>query len=190
MQVQKFELYIKYDTETGVVQVIQTDNIGRTVDPISLQVDSEFVMSFSDLFSESQQATIETLTSEKANLIADKTSLQLQVNTLLVSVANLSKEVASLQPWNKRWISAKKFVARFTPEQTREVYTSDDVTLIGGRQLLDDYIAENYHIDLDDPQVTGLTAYMVSVNPPILTPEERESVLRDSSSSERYIQTA
>ena len=91
-----------------------------------------------------------------------------------------------LQPWNKRWIDAEKFVERFSPKQARAVYTSADVTLVGAREMLDLYIAENYHIDLDDHKVTGLTAFMVSLNPPILTTEERTNVLRDSNSFERY----
>jgi len=191
MPIQKFELYIKYDTETGVVQVIQTDDRGRTIDPISLQVNNEFVMAFSELFSASQQQTIVALTSENAGLIADKTSLQLQVDTLMATVENLTAQVTSLLPWNPRWIDPEKFVARFTSVQTRRVYdiNSTDETLIGARQLLDAYIDANYYIDLDDPQVTDLTAYMVSLNPPILTAEERTNVLRDSSSSERYMPT-
>jgi hypothetical protein len=196
MQVQKFELYIKYDTETGVVQVIQTDNLGRTIDPIALQVTKEFIMTFASLFSDEQQTAIvnlsnqkENLLNDKTNLLNDKVALQEQVLSLTATINRLAREVASLQPWNKRWIDAEKFVARFTSVQTRKVYdpNSTDTVLIGARQLLDTYIASNYYIDLDDPQVTGLTAYMVSVTPQILTPEERENVLRDSDSSERYV---
>lgn len=88
------------------------------------------------------------------------------------------------QPWNKRWIAAEKFVDRFTPKQARAFYTSTDATLIGAKQLLETYIAENYHIDLDDKQSTGLTAYMVAVG--LLTEPERQNVLRDSNIFERY----
>jgi hypothetical protein len=194
MQVTRFELYIKYTNETGVVQVILTDDSGRTVDPISLLVDSEFVMSFSELFSQSQQQTITTLTAEKETLlnsnqvlVSDKQVLESQVDLLSITIDNLTAEVKSLQPYNKRWIDPEKFVARFTPALTRAVYTSTDATLIGGRELLDLYIAENYQIVLDDPQVTGLLAYMVSVG--LLTDPEKENILRDSSSSERYVPT-
>ena len=89
-----------------------------------------------------------------------------------------------LQPWNTRWIDAEKFVERFTPKQARAVYTSTDATLVGARQLLDSYIEANDQVVLDDPQVTGLTAYMVAVG--LLTEQERENVLRDSNSFERY----
>ena len=89
-----------------------------------------------------------------------------------------------LQPWNKRWIDAEKFVERFSPKQARAVYTSTDVTLVGARQLLDSYIAANYQVVLDDPQVVGLTEYMVAVG--LLTEQERANVLRDSNSFERF----
>jgi len=89
-----------------------------------------------------------------------------------------------LSPWNKRWIDAEKFVERFTPKQARAVYTSTDVTLVGARQLLDSYIEANDQVILDDPQVTGLTAYMVAVG--LLTQQERDNVLRDSNSFERF----
>ena len=194
MQVTRFELYIKYTNETGVVQVILTDESGRTVDPIFLLVDSEFVMSFSELFSQSQQQTITTLTAEKETLltgnqvlVSDKQVLQSQVELLSSTIDKLHAEVAALQPYNKRWIDPQKFVARFTPAQTRAVYNSTDATVMGGRQLLDDYIDANYQVVLDDPQVTGLTAYLVGIG--ILTEEERANVLRDSSSSERYVPT-
>ena len=89
-----------------------------------------------------------------------------------------------LQPWNKRWIDAEKFVERFSPKQARAVYTSTDEELVGARQLLDAYIAANYQVVLDDPQVIGLTAYMVAVG--LLTDQERANVLRDSNSFERF----
>ncbi len=190
VQVRRFELYIRYENETGVVQVISSDEQGRSVDPISLQVDSEFVMSFSELFSASQQQQIATLATEKENLIAAKTSLESQVNTLTATVESLTSEVASLQPWNKRWIDPKKFVARFTGTQAQAVYESIDPLLVAGRALLKSYIVDNYHVDLDDEKVTGLTAHMLTIVPPILTPQEREEILRDSSSFERYVPTA
>ena len=89
-----------------------------------------------------------------------------------------------LEPWNKRWIGAEKFVERFSPKLAREFYKSIDKKLIGARQLLDSYIEANYQVVLDDPQVTGLTAYMVSVG--LLTEQERDNVLRDSNSFERF----
>ena len=89
-----------------------------------------------------------------------------------------------LQPWNKRWIDAEKFVERFSPKQARAVYTSTDPTLVEARQLLDSYIAANYQVVLDDPQVVGLTEYMVAVG--LLTDQERANVLRDSNSFERF----
>ena len=89
-----------------------------------------------------------------------------------------------LQPWNKRWIDAEKFVERFTPKQARAVYTSTDATLVRARQLLDSYIEANDQVVLDDPQVMGLTAYMVAVG--LLTESERQNVLRDSNSFERF----
>lgn len=187
-RVQRFELYIRYENETGVVQVILIDEQGRSVDPISLQVDSEFVMSFSELFSASQQQQIATLATEKLALIADKESLETQVNTLTQNIELLTSQVASLQPWNKRWIDPEKFVARFTGPQAQRVYKSIDPVLIGGRELLESYIDDNYQVILDDPQVTGLTGYMVQVG--ILTSEERDEILRDSSSFERYVPTA
>lgn len=187
VQVQKFELYIEYNTGTGVVQVIQTDDEGRPVDPISLQVSSEFVMTFSNLFSASQQAAIAALTTEKTDLLTAKTNLEAQVAQLSEQVTNLLSENFALQPWNKRWIDPEKFVARFTGPQAQKIYKSVDQIVVGGRDLLDLYIQNNYQIVLDDEQVTGLSSYLVIVG--ILTPEERASILRDSSSDERYIPT-
>ena len=90
-----------------------------------------------------------------------------------------------LQPWNKRWIDGTRFVARFTPQQTRAIYTSADETLVAARQLLDTYIESNYAVVLDDVQVIGVIEYMVSIG--IMTQSESVSILSDSSSLERYI---
>jgi hypothetical protein len=89
-----------------------------------------------------------------------------------------------LQDWNKRWIDAGHFVARFTPQQTREVYTSADPNLIAARQLLDSYVAANYAVVLDDVQVIGVIDYMISIG--ILTGRDRARLLIDSNSFERY----
>jgi len=89
-----------------------------------------------------------------------------------------------IQPWNKRWIDAVQFVARFTPQQTRLVYTSKDENLIAARQLLDSYVAANYAVVLDDVQVVGVIDYMVFLG--ALNDRDKERILNDSNSFERY----
>jgi len=183
----KVELFVDHNHESGVVQVIQSDELGRKSDPYSLTVDREFVMGFSELFCTSQQEEIAALTAQKQSLLGEKQTLQSQINAQQLQIASLKEQVTNLLPWNPRWISSAAFVARFTALQTRNVYESIDEIIIGGRQLLSEYLAANYQIVLDDPQVTGLLTYMVSVG--LLTDPEKENILRDSSSSERYVPT-
>jgi hypothetical protein len=183
----KVELFVDHNHESGVVQVIQSDELGRKSDPYSLTVDREFVMGFSELFCTSQQEEIAALTAQKQSLLGEKQTLQSQINAQQLQIASLKEQVTNLLPWNPRWISPAAFVARFTALQTRNVYESIDEIIIGGRQLLSEYLAANYQIVLDDPQVTGLLTYMVSVG--LLTDPEKENILRDSSSSERYVPT-
>ena len=188
MFVKKFDLFIDHANDRGVIQVNASDSQGRSLEPFSLIVDSEFVMAFSNLISLEQSETIAALNTEKVALLTDKTNLQTQVAQLSAQVTSLQADNAALQPWNKRWIDAGKFVARFTAPQTQKVYTSNDPVLVRGRELLNSSIEDNYQVILDDEQVTGLTGYMVMVG--ILTAEERIEILRDSSSDERYIPNA
>ena len=184
MLVTKFELFIDHATHCGVVQVHTIDAQGRALDPFSIIVPSELIMAFSNLISAEQLATIEKLTKATTALLTEQANLRTQVAQLSAQVTSLQSENAALQPWNKRGIDPGKFLARFTGPQAQKVYTSIDPILVSGRELLNAYVADNSQVILDDPQVTGLTAYMVSVG--IITPDERAEILRDSSSYERY----
>jgi hypothetical protein len=170
LESEKTQLVFDHTTAIGAIQS-QLDSANATITQLQTKVAYQK----------------ENLLNDKTNLLNDKVALQAQVLSLTATIDRLTVEIASLQPWNRRWIDPEKFVDRFTPKQARAFYTSTDATLIGAKQLLETYIDENYHIDLDDEQSTGLTAYMVSVDPPILTAEERQNVLRDSDSSERYV---
>jgi hypothetical protein len=189
MQVQRFEIYIKHNDEIGVIQIIQTDINGNLIDPISLMVSSEFIMAFTNLLDTELHNTNTVLTNQVASLLVDKLALQAQVNSSTTTIAALQATIQTqtiaLLPWNIRHISPIKFVERFTAIQARQFERSIDPVLIGGRQLLDQYIDNNYYIDLDDPQVVGLIDYMIIVG--ILTDQERNVILRDSDNSEKYV---
>ncbi len=193
MLVQKLEIYFDHFRESAVVEITTLDAQGRPVDPVSSNVPKEFAMSIFDLFNAQQHASIVALTAERSELIASNTALHTQLATLTAELNTLRSQNAiiptlqsrlALLPWNPRWISPSKFVERFSALQTRMVYESTEPTLVGGRQLLTEYVTQNYQVELDDPQVTGLIDYMVAMG--ILTQSDRANILRDSTSDERY----
>ena len=182
------------------LQTLEITDSGREFEEL-VPLDPTKVNDYATEFNLAALGQVETLTTDLAKKTTEYDSEVVKVTALKAENETLKTTIAKLQnpdvipednaiEWNKRWIDPVKFVLRFTPIQVHRVYTSLDLTLMQGRELLNAYILNNYYIDLDDERVTGLTAYMLTTNLPILTPEERVEILRDSSSSERYIPTA
>lgn len=186
------------------LQTLEITESGREFEDI-VPLNPALVNDYATEFNLGTLVQVETL---EANLAAAanqleantnaKTALESQVETLTTALATANATIAQLQnpdvispdeneiDWNPRHIAPEKFVKRFNGSQAYKIFTSTDEVLIGGRELLRHYIVNNYHIDLDDPQVIELTSHMLTTTPPILTPEERVDIRRDSSSSERY----
>jgi hypothetical protein len=149
-----------------------------------------------------------TLTTDLATANADKTSLTSQVASLESQLQEVteSKDVLfirkqavdhdlaeaeakiafleSIRQYNPRWTTPDYFINRFTAKEAKAFYSSEDVMIVGGQQLLEAYEAAGWYVDLDDTQVQGLTGYMLQLG--MLTPERREQVLRDATATEAW----
>lgn len=105
------------------------------------------------------------------------------------TIAELQARVAALdaiKAFNPRHLaSTDVFLARFTQKETKEFYASTDPILVGGQAKFELYEREGYYIDLDDPDVQGLTAYMVQLGK-IESMERRAVILRDATAAEAH----
>jgi hypothetical protein len=130
---------------------------------------------------------VTTLEAEKATLTTQKATLTEQLTQANATIATLQARRAALEAirqFNPRWTTPDFFQNRFTVKTARMFERSDDPVIAGGRDLLDEYELRGYHVDLDDAQVQGLTAYMVQLG--MLTEQERTHVLRDATAAEAW----
>lgn len=195
-----FPIAAKNRPAAASLQTLEITESGREFEEL-VPLDPSRVNEYATAFNLNALGQIATLEANLQATTTAKTSLESQVENLTTALATANATIAQLQnaddtlpddtaiEWNPRHIAPEKFVKRFNGSQAYAIYESTDDVLIGGRELLKYYIVNNYHIDLDDEQVIGLTSHMLTTTPTILTPEERDDLLRDSSSSERYQST-
>jgi hypothetical protein len=132
---------------------------------------------------------------EKDAVLASKNN-QLNESDAALAVANatfaeLVAKIAcleSIRQFNPRWTTPDFFLNRFTPKETKAFYSSNDPIILGGQQLFELYEKEGYYVDLDDPQVQGLTGYMVQLGM-IESMERREVILRNATKEEAFYAT-
>lgn len=190
-----------YDSEVAKVTALEAEKATLINEKAALTADLATAnATIATLTSEKTALTsqVESLTTQLAaktdELAESRTELQSQISSLEAerivlntTIATLQTEVTKLtaiRAYNPRWTTPDFFQNRFTVKTARMFERSDDPVIAGGRDLLDEYELQGYHVDLDDPQVQGLTAYMVQLG--MLTEQERSHVLRDATAAEAW----
>ena len=207
MTTRPYELLARFGND-GKVAGVSTRTIttvnGRDFEsdpvPLSGSTDPAFV-AFAEAFSASVVAERDNLTTDLAEkttaydaevakvtaLTTEKATLTEQLETANATIATQQARITALEAirqFNPRWTTPDYFINRFTAKEAKAFYSSDDPMIDGGRQLLEEYEAAGYHVDLDDTQVQGLTGYMVQLG--MLTMERRAEVLRDATAAEAW----
>lgn len=116
-----------------------------------------------------------------AKAVSERDLLQTQVQTLQARIAQLEAAL----PWNPRVMEAKHFVARITPNEMLSLAGSSDVTVQSILGMLKDWVANDWPVVLDSPEMQQAIGYLGVIK--MVTQERVAELLKDCTKDEAYI---
>jgi hypothetical protein len=146
---------------------------------------------------DSATSSIAQLTADKAALTASQAALSATVSTLqnqLGGLAGLQTQLAEAlalveqyRPFNPNEIRSKAFYDRITGDErfALGVLAMTDETAKGILSLLSAYLANEWKVVLDDPQLTGAMGYLASAG--VLTSGRASEITRPATKDEAYL---
>lgn len=129
---------------------------------------------------ESMQSQVDTLTEQAATLTATNGELTQQLATANQRIVELTAAL----PWNPRIMEAKAFVSRITPSEMLSLAASQDPQVQQIVGILTAWVANDWPIVLDSPEIQGAVPYLLSVG--LVTENRVAELLRDCTRDEAY----
>ncbi|AMV30874.1 hypothetical protein VN12_19715 [Pirellula sp. SH-Sr6A] len=116
-----------------------------------------------------------------AAAVAERDALQAQLATAQARIAELEEAL----PWNPRIMEAKAFVARITASEMLTLAGSQDETVQGIVGMLTQWVANDWPIILDSPEMQQAIGYLGQAG--IVTSDRVAELLRDCVRSEAHV---
>lgn len=168
-----YELLVRFDLHGNVsgvsVRYLTTVN-GKVYEgdpePLSGTTDPVFI-AFAEQFS--------------ASVVSERDELQAEVVTLGNRIAELLSEI----PYDSRVIEAAAFINRTTPEEMLSLFGSNDPNVQQIAQMLLQYKANDWRIELDSQEMQQAVGYLHMVG--LVSAERASALLRDGTRAEAYV---
>ena len=173
MTTRPYELLVRFASDGTVAGVhVRTITIVNGKDfegepqPLSDATDPAFV-AFAEQFA--------------AAAVAERDTLREQVESLQSQIEQLKDAL----PWNPRVMEAKSFVARITAKEMLSLASSQDAQVQQIVSMLTAWVANDWPIVLDSPEIQTAVPYLLSVG--LVTENRVAELLQDCTRDESYV---
>jgi hypothetical protein len=116
-----------------------------------------------------------------AAAVAERDNLKTQLEQASARIAQLLESL----PWNPRIMEAKAFVARITASEMLSLASSQDPQVKQIVGMLTAWVATDWPIVLDSPEIQSAIPYLMSVG--LVTENRVAELLRDCTQAESYV---
>ena len=130
---------------------------------------------------ESLQSQVQSLTDQVSTLTASNSEITQQLTTANQRIVELTAAL----PWNPRIMEARAFVSRITPSEMLSLAASQDPQVQQIVGMLTAWVANDWPIVLDSPEIQGAVPYLLSVG--LVTENRVAELLRDCTREESYV---
>lgn len=130
---------------------------------------------------QSANATIDDKTAQLATVEAEKQQVQELLDAANARINALLNEV----PYDPRVIEASAFINRTTPEEMLTLFGSDDPNVQQIAQMLLQYKANDWRIELDSQEMQQAVGYLHMIG--LVSEQRAAALLRDGTRAEAYV---